>query len=97
MKTAVYLSSLPQAALQNDLESLYGFNFIQSDDANRWTSIFDDIQSNIDLDEKSLKSARVTKLNNMAEWELQEIEHEQNYLKAQQQKQQQNLDEMQSK
>lgn len=87
MKSAVYLSSLPQAALHIDLDSLYGLNLIQSDDANRWTSILSDIQSNIDLDEKSMKSARITKWNNMAEWELEEIEHEQNYMKAQQQNQ----------
>lgn len=57
-------------------------------------SIINDIQSNIDLDEKSLKSARITKLNNMADWELEEIEHEQNYLKQQQQNR---SDQMQSK
>lgn len=96
MKTAVHLSTLPQAALYNDLESLYGWNSIDSDDANRWSSITNDIQSNIHLDESSLKSARVSKLNNMADWELQEIEHEQNYLKRQQQKQQQS-DQMHSK
>lgn len=91
MKTAVHLSSLPQAALYNDLDSLYGLNSSPADDdANRWTSIFNDIQTNINLDEKSMKSARITKLNNMAEWEIEEIEHEQNYAKAQQQKQNQN-------
>lgn len=89
MKTAVHLTSLPQAALQNDLENLYGLRSIELDDASRWTSIFNDLQSNINLDEKSMKSARVTKLNNMADWELEEIEHEQNYIKAQQQKQNQ--------
>lgn len=96
MKTAVHLTSLPQAALQNDLKNLHGLSSIDVDDASRWSSIFNDLQSNINLDEKSMKSARVTKLNNMAEWELEEIEHEQNYMKAQQQNQSQ-LDEMQFK
>lgn len=87
MKSAVHLSSLPQAALQNDLENLHGLNAIALCDAHGWESVFRDLQTNIYLDPKSLKSARVTKLNNMAEWELEEIEHEQNYLKAQQQNQ----------
>lgn len=87
MKTAVHLSSLPQGALCKDLDSLYGLNLDRLNDDNTLigSSIFNDIQSNINLDEKSLKSARITILNNMAEWELDEIEHEQKYIEAQQQ------------
>lgn len=77
MRTAVYLSSLPQTALQHDLGVLNGINF----DSERWPSLLNDIKTNISFDEESLKSARVSKLKNMAEWELEEIEHEKNYLK----------------
>lgn len=77
IKTAVFLSSLPQSSLQHDLSVLHGSQF----DREKWPSIFNDIQSNISLNEISLKSVRISKLNNMAEWELDEIEHEKNYTK----------------
>lgn len=77
IKTAVFLSSLPQSSLQHDLSVLHGSQF----DTDKWPSILNDINSNIFLNESSLKSARISKLNNMAEWELDEIEHEKNYAK----------------
>lgn len=77
IKTAVFLSSLPQSSLQHDLSALYGSNF----DKNKWPLILNDIKTNISLSEESLKSARISKLNNMPEWELEEIEHEKNYAK----------------
>lgn len=77
MKTAVFLSSMPQSSLQHDLSISYGSNF----DKNKWPSILNDIKTNISLNEESLKSARISKLNNMSEWELEEIEHEKNYAK----------------
>lgn len=80
MRTAVHVSSLPQAALQNDLSALNGTN--SSND--NWPLILTDIKSNISLNEESLKSARISRLNNMPEWELQEIEHEKNYAKSKQ-------------
>lgn len=71
------MSSLPQSSLQHDLSVLYGTNF----DKDKWPSILNDIKANISLSEESLKSARISKLNNMPEWELEEIEHEKNYAK----------------
>ncbi|XP_031631735.1 uncharacterized protein LOC116345998 [Contarinia nasturtii] len=75
MKTAVYLSSMPESALQHDLSLLNGSHF----DKKQWSSILNDIKSNVSLSEESLKSARVSKLNKMSQWELEEIEHEKNY------------------
>lgn len=77
IKTAVYLSSMPQAALQHDLSALNGTHL----NAEKWHAILADIKSNINLNGESLKSARILKLNNMPEWELDEIEHEKNYAK----------------
>lgn len=82
MKTAVFLSSLPQSALRNDLASLYGLNSEISSD--RWTSILNDIKTNVNLSDDSRKTARINKLNNMSDWELEEIQHEQSYAKAKQ-------------
>lgn len=76
MKTAVHLSSFPQLAVQYDLASLYGVSLDAFNDNNRWTSILNDIKSNINLDDESRKSARISKLNRMADWELSEIEYE---------------------
>lgn len=89
MQTAVHLSSLPQGALINDLNSLYRINANDTSDSFIDPSIINDIQLNIHLDEKSMKSARINKLNNMADWEIEEIEHEQNYMKKQQEQQDQ--------
>lgn len=75
IKTAVYLSSMPQAALQHDLSALNGTHL----NTEKWSAILVDIKSNINLNDDSLKSARISKLNNMSEWELEEIEHEKNY------------------
>lgn len=80
LKTAVCLSSFPQAALQHDLNAMNGMNL----NVDEWTSILTDIKSNINLEQESLKSARKSKLNNMPEWELKEIEHEKNYAKSKQ-------------
>lgn len=77
MKTAIYLSSFPQWTLRHDLGTLHGDKLNE----NIWPFILNDIKSNINLNEKSLKSARISKLNNMPEWELEEIEHEKNYAK----------------
>lgn len=84
MKTAVFLSSLPQSALKYDLGSLHGLHSDKVNDTKQWTSILNDIKSNVNLSEESRKTARISKLNNMPEWELEEIEHEQNYAKAKQ-------------
>lgn len=77
LKRAVFFSSLAQSALQHDLSNLNGLKF----DYNKWPSILNDIKSNITLSDESLKSVRVSKLNNMPEWELEEIQHEKNYAK----------------
>lgn len=84
MKTAVFLSSLPQSALQHDLALLNEINMNKCTDTERWASILNDVKSNINLNDESLKRARISKLNHMADWELDEIEHEQNYVKKMQ-------------
>lgn len=79
MKTAVHLSSLPQSALHYDLNAVNRFDFDQLYDTNRWKPILNDIKSNIHLNEETLKTARIFKLNNMSQWELDEIEYERKY------------------
>lgn len=61
--------------------NLRGENLNILENADNYSSILKTIQSNIHLSAESLKSARVSKLNNMAAWELEEIEHERNYEK----------------
>lgn len=80
IKTAVFLSSLPQFALRHDLNNLHGCISNQSDGDIEWQNIFNDIKSSMSLDEEALKNMRISKLNNMSEWELDEIEREQNHL-----------------
>lgn len=82
IKTATFLSSLPQLALQRDLFNSYGSSVnklieveVEADD---WQTILNDIKSSINLNEESLKSLRISKLNNMSEWELEEIKRERN-------------------
>lgn len=45
-----------------------------------WPSILETIRANIQLDKQTLKDKRVLKLNNMPDWELDEIEREKQYL-----------------
>lgn len=79
MKTAAFISSQPEAALHHDLNALDGSNHL---DQEKWQSILNDLKSNVSLNEESLKSARLLKLNNMPDWELKEIEYENNYAKS---------------
>lgn len=79
MKTAVHISSLPQSALQYDLNSLYGVytnNFIQT---KLLPQILSEVRKNITVDPQTLKDERISKLNSMADWELDEIEREKEY------------------
>lgn len=46
------------------------------DGTENWQNSLSDIKSSINLDEKSLKSLRISKLNDMQQWELDEIRHE---------------------
>lgn len=84
IKTAVFLSSLPQSALRHDLNNLHGCISNKFDHTNEWQHILADIKSSMSLNEEALKSLRISKLNNMSEWELDEIEREQNHLQLKQ-------------
>lgn len=81
MKTAVYLSSLPQSAIQHDIGVLYGLNSDVLNERKRWESTLKDIKSYVNLDVESRKVARINKLNKMPDWELKEIEYEKQYEK----------------
>lgn len=81
MKTAVYLSSLPQSALQHDFGDLYGLNLDEFHNSKKWESTLKDIKSYVNLDVESRKVARINKLNKMPDWELKEIEYEKQYEK----------------
>lgn len=79
IKTATFLSSLPQLALQRDLFNSYGSSVNEAEiEADGWQTILNDIKSSINLSEESLKSLRISKLNNMPEWESEEIKRERN-------------------
>lgn len=82
IKTATCLSSLPQLALQRDLFNSFGSSVnklneveVEADD---WQTILNDIKSSIYLNEESLKFFRISKLNNVSEWKLEEIKRERN-------------------
>lgn len=82
LKTATFLSSLPQLALQRDLLNSYGSSVNKLNEvefeADDWQTILNDIKSGVNLNEESLKSLRISRLNNMPEWELDEIKREKN-------------------
>lgn len=80
----MFLSSLPQFALRHDLNNLHGCISNNSVHAYDWQHIVADIKSSMSLNEEALKSLRISKLNNMSEWELDEIEREQNHLQLKQ-------------
>lgn len=80
MKTAVHLSSMPQSALQYDLNNLY--EIVSNDFAAKlWPQIIADAKATIMLDQQSRKDERISKLNSMPAWELDEIEREKEYAK----------------
>lgn len=81
IKTGTFISSLPQPALCYDLHNLRSSMEPSSNHTVNWSNILNDIKLNIGLNEESLKTSRISKLNNMAGWEMDELGREQNYQK----------------
>lgn len=80
VKNAVHISSIPQSAMQYDLNTLNEIKSTEAINTELWHNISRDIKNNINLSKEMLKEERVAKLNDMPDWELDEVRRENEYL-----------------
>lgn len=77
---AIHLSTLPQSALQFDCNTLTGIRNVEKLKMELWPSILNDLKNNIQLSGEQLKAERISKLKNRPDWELDEMQRENEYL-----------------
>lgn len=78
MKLAAQLLSAPN--LLRDLHTLSSTKCSRpNDDNEQWQAFLKDIKTNLQLNEEQRHRQRIKKLNHMADWELEEYEHEVRY------------------